>query len=438
MKKKKTDITFWIKFQLLSLALVFLVSCSDVDVNFQVNGQDALSGTVTDEKLTNPDSTNMLRVFVGDTVIFRNTTQPVDEVNSQKWDVDGDELVDEEFNGLSGFKTVYSKPGRFMAALWVNDAAVPVKKWIEVQGDFEVFEDVLPSIGFVNPRGRIEESESRKFNLEASLTEIYNSDSIVLKVNGNPTDFEYDEVTGVLQKELSLTKGDNEIALFAYTEDGGVYSEMAQISYNPSVASISPQKKTASTPVKKKKDEPQSESELDDIFTSTSTGESEPKAEEKPKPKSAEAKKNLTEFAKAGYRSDDIDDSCRNDLVENYSFNVTPSKMVRIDDFVLFNTVCGKLEIVISSPEGELISTTETLTEGKSQISFGLFTEVLLQKDVQYVFTLKPVKGNSNCGSTESPKLVDTKACTPKLRKKSHLTTNFKGKSIIHDITYSY
>ncbi len=424
----------WRKFQLLSFGLVFLVSCSDVEVNFQVNGQDALTGTETDEELTKPDSANILSVFVGDTVIFRNTTSPEEDVSSQKWDVDGDELVDEEFNDLSGFKTVYTKPGRFTAALWVNDAAIPVKKWIEVQGDFEVFEEALPSVDFINPSASVEESESRNFNLEASLTEIYSSDSIVLKVNGELTDFNFDEVTGALEKKLSLANGENEIALFAYTEDGGVYSEMALISHYPSVALSNPKKNTSAPRVKK--EEPPSETKLDEIFNSPDGPE--PKSEPEPDPKTAETTKNLTQIAKAGYRSDGINDSCRNDLVESYSFNVTPTKLVRIDDFVLFNTVCGNLEIKISSPEGELISTTETLTEGKSQISFGLFTEVFLQKDVEYVFTLTPAKGNANCGSIESPMLVDTKACKPKLRKKFHLTTNFKGKSIIHDITYSY
>jgi len=230
-----------------------------------------------------------------------------------------------------------------------------------------------------------------------------------------------------LEQDLSLERGDNEIALYAYTEDGGVYSDMAIVSYELAEASPSPKKSTYVAPVATKKPEPKPKSDLDDVFVS------------KKETKKAVANEKLTEFAKAGYRAEGITEACRSDLIESYSFTITPSKLVRIDDFVLFNTVCGTLEITISSPEGELMTTSETLTGGKSQISFGLYTdEVFLQKDVPYTFAIKPSKGNSNCGSSESPKLVDTKDCSPELRKKSHLTTNFKGKSIIHDITYSY
>ncbi|HKK38087.1 MAG TPA: hypothetical protein VJ949_01560 [Cryomorphaceae bacterium] len=440
---KKSSATLW-KFQLILFASVFVVSCSDVDVNFQVNGQDALNGTETEEEWLNPDSTDILQVYVGDTVIFRNTSQPQENISSQKWDVDGDELVDERFNGISEFKTVYTRPDRFMAALWVNDAAVPVRKWIEVQGDFEVFDEVLPSVSFIQPSGRMVETESRTFKLEASLTEIYNSDSIVLKVNGDLTEFNFDEATGALEQELRLANGANEVELMAYTEDGSVYSDMALISYQTSRPS--PGKTSAvTTTVNLNKEKPKSESELDNVFSSNENSKPEPKTEPEPVPEPKtksepeEVNVNLTDFAKAGYRSDGVNEACLSDPVETYSFTITPSKLVRIDDFVVFNTVCGSLEITVTSAEGELLTTIETLTEGKSQISFGLYTdEVFLQKGVQYTFSLKPMKGNTNCGSTENPKLVDTKGCAPELRKRAHLTTNFKGKSIIHDITYSY
>jgi len=91
MNNKKVSHTSWRIARVLPLALIFLVSCSEVDVNFQVNGQSALTGNETEEELQNPDTTNMLRVFVGDTVIFRNTSEPEGNISEQRWDVDGDD-----------------------------------------------------------------------------------------------------------------------------------------------------------------------------------------------------------------------------------------------------------------------------------------------------------------------------------------------------------
>jgi hypothetical protein len=429
MKMKQTDKNIGLKFRLFPVILIFLVGCVEPDVNFQINGSYALTGAESDEEILNPDTAEMLRVFVGDTVIFRNTTEPEDQIKSQRWDIDGDEVIDEEFDGRSGFKTVYTKPDRFMAALWVNDAEIPVKKWIEVKGEYKVIDDFNPTITFITPADKRSETEDMSYGLKASLNEIYSSDSIVLLLNGKKADFTFDEITGVLASDLRLTKGSNEIELAAYTDDGEMYAEMVLIEYK--IESIA----SESTPYV-----PPAQNKKNTVVETKSNNIPPPAGKPKtdPKPNTEETKKNLNEFAKAGYRSDGVNETCRDELIEKYSFTITPSRLIRLDDFVIFNTVCGNIEITISSKDGELLSSVETLTEGKSQISFGLFNEVLMQKGREYTISLKPISGNSNCGSTDAPKLVDTKACSPQLRKKSHLTTNFKGKSIIHDITYSY
>ena len=78
------------------LAMAFLfASCTDMDINFQVNGEYAHSGAETLDQSATPDTATMLKVYVGDTVVFRNTTEPESEVRSIKWDIDGNGVVDE-------------------------------------------------------------------------------------------------------------------------------------------------------------------------------------------------------------------------------------------------------------------------------------------------------------------------------------------------------
>lgn len=419
---------------ILSVAILF-ASCTDMDVNFQVNGEYALDGSKAPETTATPDTNTMLKVYVGDTVVFRNTSEPASNITALKWDIDGNGVVDEHFNDKNGFKTVYTKPGNIKTSLWVNNSKDPVIKWIKVEGDFDLFTELIPEIEFIEPAERITDTKERYFDFAAQVMELYASDSIVLLHNEQSIDFEFDENLGEISQRIELNRGENKIEIIAFPlGDETIYSEAAIVNYNTKVNPTNTPKKKIKKPVVKPKPvvvETEPEPEEEDIF------EIEEPVDDPEPVEPLEI--NLANTAKAGYNSDKVGAACQSNYVSNYTFTLTPSSLIKLNDFLVFSDACGGLQIQISSSKGTLLNTTATLTKGKSQISFGFMTEeVYLDPNIKYTIALKTVPGNTNCQSPSTPKLLDTKACSPDLRKRPHLSTKFKGKAVVHDITYSY
>jgi hypothetical protein len=435
-----------LKFLLPVLTCFLLASCGeDVETRMKLNGKEFTS-SADRPSLDQKDAYYEVFVAGAAKVVAADQSIPGTAVTSRRWlvkDPSGAVVIDKE--DIGGFEFECKLPGWYSVYLEVNEQEEDAQTcWVYARaaGSSKPAVSVTKPFEVMAPIGKDIKTKDRNIELKMR-TELWDEsalDGITVMFNGKRVnDLALDLDKALTTAQLNLKKGENTIEIMA--EIGGeVFEEKLNI-LRMVDEPVKQNNKTANNSKDKiEKVEIVNPKNKDDGGMGKTTVDKEEPVKPTPpvKPTTPAFGENL-EQAKAAYSSELVTNACLNDLVDNYSFTITPTRRVRIDDFIIFNTVCGAVEVLISSSQGELLRTTETLTAGKSQISFGLYSdEVFLKKGVKYTFSLKPEEGNANCGSSEMPKLVDTSACSPELQKEAHFKTNYRGKSIIHDITYSY
>ena len=198
-------------------------------------------------------------------------------------------------------------------------------------GDFDLFIDIIPEIEFISPARRIEDTDQRYFDIEAAVTELYASDSIVLLHNDKSLPFEFDENQGKITQRVELNRGENRIEILAFPlGDELIYTQAAIINYLTKASSVGGM--STNNEIKHVMEdvpiavETEPEQNIDAIFDLDEKEEiiEVPAKEETEKP----VEINLVNTAKAGYESENVGSTCQSDLIESYTFTITPSVLI--------------------------------------------------------------------------------------------------------------
>ena len=200
---------------------LFSACTEDIQTDFILNGQDL------NESLTEPeqpyDSTVVITINAGDTIIITDTSTPVKSIKSRLWDIDGDGIWDDSFNDSDHFATAYENEGLYKITFCTNGEKSCITKWVNVEGIAMPLEldESLPVLTFIKPDVYSSVSDEKYLEIEVQTENIFSKDELTLMVRDKEARFVFDETTGILSaKKIRLSKGENIIEVQANIGDG--------------------------------------------------------------------------------------------------------------------------------------------------------------------------------------------------------------------------
>lgn len=103
-------------------------------VNFLMNSRDLKISENRPEDAM--DEATVLRLYQGDTVVFRDISHPISKVENRLWSLDGDATHEKETGEI--IKWAYDSIGWYKVGLCINGNKACVMKWIFVEEAFEL------------------------------------------------------------------------------------------------------------------------------------------------------------------------------------------------------------------------------------------------------------------------------------------------------------
>ncbi len=404
---------------LLGSAVLLVTGCkSDPVPNFMMNEHDIASSDVQPDLA---DSTKLLKVYVGDSVYFKDISDPINDVDHRYWEFTGDstwDVEDEEFTAW-----VFDFTGIVQVLFCVNDEKNCVSKWIAVQEHDDIVEDsepepdlepeppqkddqesnagggdiippppppppLPPSIEIVTPLQKEVETAEANYEVEVKAMNVRKKEQLAVTVNGQKIGkLDFAPKSGKLVAKLPLKEGGNEIVISAKTAGGSV-EETVSVTYKPKKAPPKPTKTLYATA---------------GIATS-----------------SRQATPNCTASVKE----------------TTLSITLMPQTDVELRTFTVFTYSCGGLNVSIRGP-GIKQDFTAELNKGKSQVSFS-DVEASLDAGKTYTLTFTTFAPTNDCTSNTPPRFEAQTCSNVKSVSTDQLKIDQKGNLILFDLKYSY
>lgn len=399
---------------LLGSAALLVTGCkSDPVPNFMMNEHDIASSDVQPDL---GDTTKLLKVYVGDSVYFKDISDPINDVDHRYWEFTGDstwDIKDEEFTAW-----VFDFTGIVQVLFCVNDEKNCVSKWIAVQEHEDIVIDTIltpteeeedpsgtsgngggtplpppppplpPSIEMITPLQKQVETVVANYEVEAKATNVRKKEQLAVTVNGQKIGkLDFAPKSGKLVAKLLLNEGANEVKISAKTPGGSV-EETLDITYKPKKVPPKPSKTLYAT-----------------AGIATSSRQSTP---------------NCTASVKE----------------TTLSITLMPETDVELRTFTVFTYSCGGLNVSIRGP-GIKQDFTAELNKGKSQVSFSDI-EANLDGGKTYTLTLTTFAPTDDCTSNTPPRFEAQTCSNVKSVSTDQLKIDQKGNLILFDLKYSY
>lgn len=480
---------FYIPLLAFGMALLFMLSScgSDTKVNFLLNEQD-FPRILTDSMPNDSDNVAVYQIYQGDTVVFKDVTEPLNAVDSRFWNLDGEEgweSRDEEFT-----EYVYHDLGLVTVVLCVNDTTNCVAKAIfvrEAPPDFtpepaprpepkpEPRPDPgpkppkpqkKPELKFILPNVYSTNTNDDEFPIRVRVGYVSQKNDLTLLVNGEKfTAFSLSR--GQLSGKVPLNPGKNLVVLTA-TNSAGTATEEKEFIYSPkatvtpSIGFITPSALATTTSNEKydivvasvnvtKKEQVSltlNGQAIKDFSFSPNTGEIKAKLALKKGDNrivasvgsiSSEVKVTLESGGGGvkftGVPSKEINTgSCDDFSVGSGSMTITPSRSVRLMGATVFSSDCGSLTIKLSGGGGGKVSESFELSQNKSQLVFNTLDGLELEAGNTY--TLSYTTGKSSDCPKGAPQLLNAKSCGKNSSGDQSLEIGYDGKVCLFSLKY--
>lgn len=461
--------------------LAFLFGCgSDTEVNFLLNEREFNSVDAT--PVEQIDSIAFYEIYAGDTVVFKDVSEPLKEDRKRYWNLDGQEGWDTIDNRLT--MHVYENLGKVKVVLCVDNEdnctakAILVKErpYVpEVEYTPQVVEQSVntptpklpkqpvirkPELRFILPNWYSSNTTVDEFTISVSAKNVTKND-ITLLVNGQVFNKFNLSKKGLLTSKIPLKEGRNIVILSAENSGGSVKEEKEFIyshggSGTPSVGFTQPTTSSATTSSDKydivvataniaKKDLTLTVGgqAIKDFSFFANTGElkarvSLKKGENRIRVAAGSVSTEVTVTLDnlcsgvmfTGVQSKEISlGSCNDFSVSNGSITLVPSRNIRLMGAVVYSSECGSITLKL-----ENVSETLELSENKNQLTFNKLDGVELEAGNSYTLTYSTGK-SSDCPKG-APTLLNATACDKNSSGNQCLTINYNGKASLFSLKY--
>ena len=467
------------------IALLLSIGCENVNVNFTMNNQNL---PANESVLTEAgDSILMLEYIVGDTILLVDDSRPLDKVKSRIWDVNGDGLIDKEYNNKDFFPIVFSEADKGLQKirLCVNGSENCVTKWIFVKED-PFPETSVSRLTFLSSTTFSTETKQSTYNLRIQTEDVFAASELTLTINGNESSFDFDEETAIISKELQLKTGRNDIEITAADYGLGTETEAIEIIYkkdnnspsqmvygSPLIAPTSAMVKIikpksgyktqiASEEIRVQSKGLSKKGDLrvqlngqnlrkmrfnksneewvipvtwgrgeNELIVTGRNSKGESTARTSVNYLGTKRKFNGTSST-AGTSFKTINRRCLKYSVKYFNVSISPKKNIELTGFTVISSVCGGLEISLLGGEKVIVA----LKKGENKVTIPSYG-MILNANTRNTLKFRPIAGY-NCNSSLVPKLADASQCNPESVSNPHFSINQGGKTVIFDFKYSH
>jgi len=231
----KNNTLQWISLVLISFSL--LLGCAkEVEVNYLLNGHDWPSSAF---KPGPADTSMILSLYAGDTIIITDVSTPAKNISSRDWDIDGDGVWDDKFKNKDDFYTIFNQIGLQKTSLCINGKEQCILKWINVKEEivFDTFSR-SPTLTFIQPGKPNTKNETGYLTIKVKTQNVYAKEELQLKVGQQLRAFSFNEAEGLLTaRNLELAVGENTIAVETITEEEINTIEKIVVDFQPASSS---------------------------------------------------------------------------------------------------------------------------------------------------------------------------------------------------------
>lgn len=446
------------------------------------------------------DSNSFYEIYAGDTVVFKDDSEPQKDDRRRYWELDGKKET--EWEALNDRLTtyVYEETGTVKVVFCVDDEKNCAAKMILVKERPEFVEKYIPppppppdkktpkepvvrkpELKFILPNVYSTNSPNEEFTIRVSVRNISNKDDVTLIVNGQ--DYKkFNLSKGQLTSKIPLKEGRNLVKLTAEGAGETVSQEKEfmyspGISATPSVGFIQPSTSTttsndkydivvATSNVAKKEQLTLTVGgkTIKDFSFSANAGElsasvplslgsntirisantSAGKVSQETfitytKPAAPQKTAALNRSGSVGPPTSGYPASneCTDRVRGAFSATLSPVSDVDLTSFKVYTDICGGLKVELSGPN--LKSHFQTaINAGRSQISMADI-DAQLSAGNKYTLTLTPIAGYGTCASSQTPSFYDVKNCADlSSATSSALKLDQKGRLLLFDLKFSY
>ena len=404
----------------LLLLLLFVFSCKSDDkkeknelknANFVINDQDIKKAfddfePYTDTISVKQDDQKSFKVRVGDEVVFKDVSEPMNAVHEREWDFDSDSEVDDN-EQIAKFK--FKSPGLYEVKLIVNEKMVSKMVY--------VYDASTSNIASVE---KIADVNGNPANNQLANVAETKQEVVVSKIKNEPPP-SIKPIENKASKQLLEDAKTREVVKSAPipTKEPTKVVEVPKPIVKPTVVTEAKKEVPKPTPIVQaevKKETPKPNPIVNTPPPSTSTKNAEP-----------EARLKSVEKVGASSKSKPEEDG---EWVDKANISLTPMIKCKLAELFTYANNSGKVKVILrNNQNGQSVNTTGNVNKGKSQLILDDLDDITLEPGSTYSLILEPQNG------IKIENAVDQK---PSIRESQKLKIDYKGNVSIFDLKFRY
>lgn len=397
------------------------------NANFVINDQDLKKAFVdfqpdSDTISVKQDDQKSFKVKVGDEVVFKDVSEPMNAVHEREWDFDNDAEVDDN-EQIAKFK--FKSPGLYEVKLMVNEKMVSKMVY--------VYDASTSNIASVEKIADVNGNENTKPSpTQNQVVAVERKENIESK---NPV--QSTTKTEVIKPAQPLladakTRESMKSANPSVKEQPKVIDASKPIAKSP--PALIEQKKEIAKPVQITQPEVKKEVAKPTQIAQTDTKKDLAKSASSTTPpqpniNASEAASRMKSFEKAGASSKSKPEE-DGEWVEKANILLTPQVKCKLAEFFTYPNSSGKVKITIKNNQnGQSANTTSNVNKGKSQLILDDLDDMTLEPGNTYTLMIEPQNGL---------KIENAISQNVSNRESQKLKIDYKGNISIFDLKFRY